>query len=155
MPVIRRPRPEEAEAVAECLRRSIVELCHADHGGDPDKYTPWIANKTAENMVRWMDQAEGFLIAEDGAGGVAAVALASGAGEIHLNYVHPEHRFKGYSRALMLELETWVRDLGHTRIRLNSTQTAKTFYLALGYREDGESFEQGGMHFLRLAKDLT
>ena len=62
MPVIRRPRPEEAEAVAECLRRSIVELCHADHGGDPDKYTPWIANKTAENMVRWMDQAEGFLL---------------------------------------------------------------------------------------------
>ena len=57
------------------------------------------------------------------------------AGEITLNYVSPEARFRGVSRALMEHLEAQARQLGLDRCTLNSTETARKFYLSLWYQE--------------------
>jgi GNAT superfamily N-acetyltransferase len=56
-------------------------------------------------------------------------------GKITLNYVSPDARFRGTSKALIDRLEAQTRELGLDRCTLNSTETARQFYLALGYQE--------------------
>ncbi|WP_244617249.1 GNAT family N-acetyltransferase [Pleomorphomonas diazotrophica] len=55
-----------------------------------------------------------------------------------LNYVTPEARFRGISKAILRSLEAYLRDLVHTECRLTSTETAHAFYLAMGYGDAGE-----------------
>ena len=42
---VRAARLEDAEAAAHLLRRSIAELCQADHQDDPERLAGWLANK--------------------------------------------------------------------------------------------------------------
>ncbi len=131
----RRARPEEAEAACAVLRRSITELCHADHRGDAETISLWLANKTPENVRRWIERAVVLVAVEDGALlGVASLWLG---GEIGLNYVAPEERFRGVSKSLLAGLEAEARALGLERLTLNGTATARRFYRACGYAETG------------------
>ena len=50
-------RTTRRQRVAFC-RRSIIELCHADHRGDGSTLSQWLANKTADNMRRWIASRE-------------------------------------------------------------------------------------------------
>jgi GNAT superfamily N-acetyltransferase len=59
------------------------------------------------------------------------------AGEITLNYVSPDARFRGESRALLMALETRARERGNQRCTLLSTETAHRFYRSAGYIDDG------------------
>ena len=78
---------------------------------------------------------KGFaLVATEGAT-ILGVAAMTKAGEITLNYVSPDARFRGISKALVGRLEAQARELGLDRCTLNSTETARKFYLALGYQE--------------------
>ena len=61
------------------------------------------------------------------------------AGEITLNYVAPEARFRGVSRALLGALEARALERGNRRCTLTSTQTAHRFYQSAGYVDDGAS----------------
>jgi hypothetical protein len=45
---LRQAETEDAAAACAVLRRSIAELCHADHGGNEK----WLSNKTVENVTR-------------------------------------------------------------------------------------------------------
>jgi len=45
---IRDARVVDAPAARQVLRRSIIELCVADHRNDPAILTKWLANKTPE-----------------------------------------------------------------------------------------------------------
>jgi hypothetical protein len=59
----------EADAVVACdvLRRSIRELCVADHGHDEQVLSAWLANKTPENVRAWITSASSFaVVAVDG-----------------------------------------------------------------------------------------
>jgi hypothetical protein len=51
---IREARSDDAPAACVVLRRSITELCHADHGGDEVLLEKWLSNKTVENVTRWI-----------------------------------------------------------------------------------------------------
>lgn len=131
-------RPPQAEAIAETLRRSIGELCAADHHGDPQALARWLANKTATTVLHWLDDADLLtLVAAVDTGAIAGVAQVRAQGEITLNYVSPDHRYSGVSRALMRALEDHLRDIGLTAARLTSTATARRFYLAQGYEANG------------------
>ena len=59
-----------ADAPAACavLRRSITELCTADHRNDSAILERWLANKTPEIVASWIAQpASSMLVAvEDG-----------------------------------------------------------------------------------------
>jgi GNAT superfamily N-acetyltransferase len=61
-------------------------------------------------------------------------------GQITLNYVSPDARFRGVSKALMLRLEARARTLGLTECALETTQTALRFYQSLGYIDSEESY---------------
>jgi hypothetical protein len=51
---IRVARTEDAEQACTVLRRSIQDLCHADHNGDAAKLADWLSNKTPENVASWI-----------------------------------------------------------------------------------------------------
>jgi hypothetical protein len=53
---IRQAENEPACAACSVIRRSITELCHADHGGDEAFLGKWLSNKSVENVARRMRQ---------------------------------------------------------------------------------------------------
>jgi GNAT superfamily N-acetyltransferase len=126
---------EDAESCCSVVRRSIVELCGLDHQDDAASLEEWLANKTTLNMRRWVRQHH-VLVAVD-AKAILGVAAMTSMGEIILNYVSPEARFCGVSKALLGGLETRAGRLGIPRLNLQSTATALRFYQALGYTASG------------------
>ena len=66
-------------------------------------------------------------------------------GEILLNYVSPDARFRGASDAVLAAMEARAADRGATRCTLTSTETARRFYRARGYEETGAPERKFGM----------
>ena len=135
--IIRDAIPDDADEACAVLRASIAQLCNADHHDDPDILSRWLANKTPENVVAWADtDGRSLLVAiEDGA--IVAVGGVRDSGEITMNYVAPQARFSGVSSALLAALEGRAVERGARRVTLLSTETARRFYLARGYVDDG------------------
>jgi GNAT superfamily N-acetyltransferase len=132
---IRRATADDAEAPCLVLRRSITELCAADHRGDAGTLAAWLANKTPESVQRWTGSQHLFVAAERGE--ILGVAALAPTGEITLNYVSPDARFRGVSKALVARLEDEAGVLGLATITLSSTATARRFYAGCGYAEAG------------------
>lgn len=151
---VQNAQTQDAEEIANLLRRSIIELCGPDHRGDPDLYGSWIANKTAENIADWIAGLGAFLAAKSEAGSVWGVGMADCSGHIVLNYVLPEARGRGVSKALMAALETFVHSRGISEVRLKSTCTAERFYWSIGYVETSKPDVRKGMTFKRFVKVL-
>jgi GNAT superfamily N-acetyltransferase len=75
---------------------------------------------------------------------------------INLNYVSPDARFRGVSRALLRAPEASVVARGNVRCTLTSTETAQRFYTANGYIENGPPVGNFGMSSgLPIARLLT
>jgi GNAT superfamily N-acetyltransferase len=130
---IRAARVEDATAACTVLRRSITELCEADHRNDEAFLARWLANKTPENVLGWIASSNVFVAQDDT--GIVGIAALGGSGQITLNYVAPEARFRGVSKALLHAAERKALELGFATCTLKSTKTAREFYLAAGYRE--------------------
>jgi GNAT superfamily N-acetyltransferase len=134
---IRAATEADAEAATEVMHRSISELCLADHNNDPKILDGWLANKKPEIFRTWLRQGrQSYLVAvEDGR--VVCVGAVTDAGLVTLNYVSPDARFRGVSRAMLAALEQRARDCGNRECTLASTATARQFYLSCGYVEVG------------------
>jgi GNAT superfamily N-acetyltransferase len=153
---IRAARPEDAPAACEVMRRSIAELCVADHNGDPDILQRWLANKTPEIVGGWISNPANTVLVAVEAGVVLAVGLMRGVGEIELNYVSPDARFRGVSRSMMQALEAKAIEQGASRCTLISTETARRFYHSRGYAGDGAAVRKfGTTGGYPMVKDLT
>jgi GNAT superfamily N-acetyltransferase len=134
---IRDAVPADAAAACEVIRRSITELCVADHRNEPAILARWLANKTSEIVGSWIAQADSsMLVAVEGAR-ILAVGSVNDKGEVTLNYVSPDARFRGVSRTMLRALETRAIDRDNARCTLFSTETARRFYREAGYVEDG------------------
>jgi GNAT superfamily N-acetyltransferase len=141
--IIRDATPEDAIAACQTMRRSIAELCVADHHNDPDILQRWLNNKTPEIFRTWIKPNHSLLVAvEDN--NILAVGNVTGAGKITLNYVLPDARFQGVSSALLTALEHRARERGNETCELESTETARRFYLARGYSEVGTASAKFG-----------
>lgn len=134
---IRDAKPEDALAGCEVLRRSITELCAADHHDDPVILARWLGNKTPEAFLSWLAQPENSVLVAVDDGDVVAVGSVTDQGKINLNYVSPDARFRGVSRALLRALEARAVERGSLQCSLVSTETARRFYHANGYVETG------------------
>lgn len=141
--MIRNARRDDATAACQVLRRSIAELCVADHGNDPAILGGWLANKTPEMFAAWMvDPSSSLLVAVEG-DTIVAVGQVTDTGHIMLNYVLPDVRFRGFSRAMLVALEQRAVERGAGKYTLTSTMTAQRFYRANGYVEDGRPAATG------------
>lgn len=135
---IRAAKQDDAAEICLVLRRSITELCLADHNNDPQILDPWLANKTPENLQTWIacsGQTYRVAVIDDQIAGVGAVSAIEG---VLLNYVSPDFRCRGVSKALMAALEDWLKEQGQVVCHLTSTATARQFYETIGYLPDGE-----------------
>jgi GNAT superfamily N-acetyltransferase len=116
------------------LIASITELCRDDHRDDPEALASWLANKTPAGIATWFAHAPNTLLVAERNGEIAACGGFNTDRIIILNYVSPRHRFAGVSKAL---LEAMEARLGPGEARLESTLTARRFYIAAGWQEDG------------------
>jgi GNAT superfamily N-acetyltransferase len=70
-------------------------------------------------------------------GKILAVGSVTDSGSIGLNYVSPDARFRGVSRAMLRALEARALARKNRQCTLTSTETARRFYLSNGYLESG------------------
>ncbi len=126
----------DAEAAVRTLRRSITELCVADHQNEAGKLEPWLRNKTVADWANWLERDDAVVFVAERDGEVVGVGATALRGEILLNYVHPDARFAGVSKAMLAALEAVLRGQGVARSRLKSTVTARAFYEGRGYIPD-------------------
>lgn len=141
--IIRDAKDEDAVESCEVMRRSIAELCAADHKDDPEILGKWLGSKKPDIFRTWIAQPRNNLLVATQCERIVAVGSVTDDGEITLNYVSPDARFHGVSKALLAALEQRAAERGCTTCRLNSTETARRLYLACGYRETGRP----GGHF--------
>ena len=62
MPTARIAESRDADAAVRVLRRSITELCVADHHDDPTTLQKWLENKTVENFHSWLAAENNFCV---------------------------------------------------------------------------------------------
>ena len=151
---VRQARVTDSEEAAAVLRASISVLCVADHGSAPVVVAPWLANKTAANVRSWIE-GPGCVVVAEARGRIVGVGAAAACGETTLNYVLPEARFRGVSKAVLSELEAYLRTQGHTRVKLTSTRTARRFYRAMGYVDAGDPRRPGGITEFPMFKEFS
>lgn len=153
--LVRPAQAKDIPAMSHVLIASITELCAADHDNDPTRIAGWTANKTPQGIAEMLAR-EGFsmFVAEmDGA--VSAVGATTAGGEIALNYVAPEARFRGLSKAMLDHMEADLVSRGFAQGRLKATRTARQFYLAQGWTGEAEAEDGGPMDCLALCKRLV
>jgi N-acetylglutamate synthase-like GNAT family acetyltransferase len=134
---IRRAGVEDTDALVTVLRRSITELCVADHRNDPGVLGAWLENKTAENIRTWIESPRNFMVVAEVGGAVCGVASLGITGGILLCYLLPEVQSTGVGRALLAGLEAEARRLGIRELSLESTVSARGFYSKQGFRPKG------------------
>ena len=142
--IIRRAVKTDAAPACEVVRRSIIELCAADHRGDRETLAKWLENKTAAQFEDGIASNRGVALVAEREGsivgyGLIHLSLIHLTGAIRLLYVSPDARFSGVSKALLAALEDEAAAAGISEIRLNSTVTAQRFYASAGYSRDGDA----------------
>jgi GNAT superfamily N-acetyltransferase len=131
--LVRAAQPDDATRACDVLRRSISQLCALDHRNDEAFLSSWLSNKTPDNVRSWIEKSHMFVAEENVQ--ILGVAALDHSGFVTLNYVAPEARFRGVSKALLQAVEQKAMELGIGMSRLQSTKTAERFYRAAGYRE--------------------
>jgi GNAT superfamily N-acetyltransferase len=153
---IRDAQSDDATAACAVLRRSITELCAPDHRNDAAILARWLASKKPEIVAAWIMQTTASMLLAVEGDKILAVGGVTDAGEITLNYVSPDARFRGVTSALLRAVEARAVERGNTRCWLISTETAHRFYLARGYRDDGPAQGKFGTNAsYRMSKSLS
>jgi GNAT superfamily N-acetyltransferase len=134
---------QDAEPACLVIRRSIAELCGLDHKSDAATLERWLANKTPDNVRAWIGKHTVLVAVE--AGAILGVAAINASGEVILNYVSPDARLRGVSKALIQGLEARAAGLGIELLTLRSTATAVRFYRANGFTEAGPPVQGHGV----------
>ena len=127
---------EDAGEACQVVRRSIAELCHADHQDDPIVLEKWLSNNTSHNMRSWIADPDTYVIVATEGAAIIGVGAITSSGDT-LNYVSPDTRFRGISKAILKRLEARALELGDDTCTLTSTQTARRFYSSAGYVQFG------------------
>ncbi len=65
----------EAEEACAVIRRSIIELCGADHDGNPAILDRWLANKTPDQVRQWIEANPGGVLAGTGGTGMGGAGI--------------------------------------------------------------------------------
>ena len=144
--------------MSRVLVESIARLCQPDHRGDSALVENWTANKTPENLMRWLSDPATHMYVIEHNDAILCVGAFSDAGEIQLNYVAPQARFTGISKTMLENLEDEMRERGIRNAHLNSTETAHRFYLSAGWADDNSAADGvemfGGMPAYPMTKTL-
>lgn len=144
------------DAVDACnvVRGSILACCHDDHRGDETVIQGWLRNKTPEFFRGVISEPNAFSVVASVKGETVGFGSALNTGEVTLCYAVPSVRFAGVGKALLAAIEDQAVRAGVEALRLESTRTARTFYLRNGFMPDGLPVQAFGMEALPMKKLL-
>jgi len=145
MIAVRCAEQRDADAVTDLVRRSIIDLCVADHHNDHETLTAWLANKTPQNFLKWFSNPDNFFIVAESNVSLLGVGTLQRRGEILLFYVAPGAQRQGIGAKIHAALEEKAAQWGLASLHLDSTAVASRFYEALGYRPTGPSVSRFGV----------
>jgi hypothetical protein len=152
---VRLAREDDAAAIVRITRSSIADLCFEDHRGDPAVLERWLANKTVDNVERWLANPQNRNVIGERDGEPVAAGCMTLEGHILINYVASSARFLGASDAVLTFMESLAREAGVTTCTLESTATARRFYLRRGYVDAGPADEEFGLPNFPMRKTLN
>lgn len=135
--LIRKATTADAGEISDVLIRSIIELCAADHLGNPKLIEGWIADKSPAEVTERITSGAQMHVSLLG-DRIGAVGCYNSEGLIQLLYVAPEAQGTGHSTALLQLMETEMRVAGIETARLVSSKTAQDYYLKQGWQIEGE-----------------
>jgi hypothetical protein len=96
-----RPASEaDAHAACDVLRRSIRELCVADHGDDEAVLAAWLANNSPANVLTWITSPSSFSVVATEGSKVRGFGLIQRDGEIQMCYLAPEVQYRGAGKLM-------------------------------------------------------
>ena len=136
--------PAQAADIAALMRRSITELCVADHHNDPALLDEWLDNKTESDVCQWMEDAATVSLVALADDGPVGFAMMDSRGNILLMYVSPEATGQGVGDKLLCALEVRARASGLNRLTLESTVNARSFYQKYGFTDASDGSGQPG-----------
>jgi hypothetical protein len=126
--------PNMCVEICNLLIRAISESCSKDHHNDPDILQEWLGNKTPQTVKSWLEVNRTYC-AFSTSGKVVGVLQADSENRILLNYVDPNCENEGIGTKLLQKLESENGE-GNT-VLVESTKSAKPFYLKKGFKELG------------------
>ncbi|MGB0133915.1 GNAT family N-acetyltransferase [Dokdonella sp.] len=129
----------DGPAAVNVVRKSISELCVADHEGDAREIAGWLSNKTQATWRTWLARSDATVLVAERANEIVGVGMIDHHGTVLLNYVRPDARFSGVSKAILESLEDAAVTVGVRECVLESTKTAKKFYEGCGYKSANET----------------
>lgn len=68
--------------------------------------------------------------------------------------VDSKYQREGVGREMVKYAEKRAREAGYSRIVMHAMLSVVHFYEKLGYRQGGDIFEENGITFARMVKDL-
>ncbi|WP_435037534.1 GNAT family N-acetyltransferase [Pseudomonas neuropathica] len=145
----------DAGIISRIIERSIRIGCALDHRNHPPLVSDWIGQQSADFISARLADPHCYLCIALLADKPVGVGMVQASGDISLCYVQPESFRRGVGRALMQDLEGWLRIRGVVLVNLNSTRTGRAFYQHLGYRESPPPFEYRGLQTLPMQKPLA
>src|SRR5882672_1659038 len=145
MIVIRHADESDAAAAIDVVRRSISQLCVADHHNDEETLAAWLANKTSQNFLAWLANTDNFCVVAESENRLIGVGVLNRAGEILLFYLAPGTQRQGVGRMIHAALEEKAQQWGLVSLHLDSTALACPFYEATGYRRVGAAVPRFGV----------
>ena len=156
MKIIVRPAEQRySVAAVDAIRRSISQLCAADHHNDHDTLAAWLSNKTPDSFVSWLSDPEIFCVVAESDDRLSGVGLLHRSGEIRLIYLTPGVQRHGIGKMIHSELEAMANCWGLTSLHLDSTAMARPFYESLGYHPAGPAVPRFGvLHSFPYGKQL-
>jgi len=154
LPVEIRPAvPEDAAAICDVLRESIQVCCKADHHDDPAIVARWLANKTTENVEKWVTAPHLVALVATRADDMLGFALLTGQ-ELALCYVVPRALYQGVGKALLQSVERSASARDVEVLTLDSTKTAFPFYSRNGFSACGPVRSWAGLEAQPMTKTL-
>ena len=137
------------------VERSIRIGCALDHRNHPLLVSDWLNRSSADFIGSRLADPHFYLCIASFEDKPVGVGMARVSGEILLCYVQPESFRRGVGRALMQDLEGWLRIRGVQHVHLNSTRTAEAFYRHLGYQQAAPPGHSTGLQTVPLQKPLS
>ena len=145
----------DASDASRVLCQSITECCYEDHRGNAVALQAWLANKTPENVGLWIQNPGLFSVVATVHDQMVGFAMSARSGNVLLCYLVPQVRFTGLGKAMLHQIEAQARRDGLQALSLESTQTAKPFYLRHHFVPNGAPIVAFGMHSYPMVKTLA
>jgi putative acetyltransferase len=136
MVVMRRAKPEDAEAIGEVHIRAIREISISHYTAE--ELAAWGTHRQPEFYLEGINTKECY-VAETEGKIVGFGTLDREAGEVEAVYVSPEMMRRGIGLEILGELEERARELKIRELSLKASLNAVAFYESAGYRRREEA----------------